>query len=145
MRKSRLLLVLYCVTALLIFGAVAYHYHSRVAATVPTEEGIQTAIENGNISTVENVTIYDYATDTERYIVTVSEGNVGVLYENRDTEIAVQLQNGEKVETMDMRYMRSQVRKVYHLSQEQWMGILGVVVLCGVVAFLAYGFRLRKD
>lgn len=145
MKKCWLLLGVYFASALLVFAAVAIHFHNRVAATAPTETGIQSAIENGNVSTAEDVTVYDYATNTERYVVTVSEENVEVFYENRDTEIAVRLVNGEKVETIDMQYERSRIREVSHLSQNEWLTVFAVIGLTGAGILLIYGFRFKKS
>lgn len=145
MKMKRLLLMMYLTVALIIFGAVALNYHSRVIATVPTQEGIQFAIEHGNVNTIENTIIYDYSTEHERYIVTVTGDNIDVLFENRNTEIAVHLVNGKKMETIDMRHERSQIKRIFFLSQEQWMGFFAIVGMLGIGAFLVYGFWIKKD
>lgn len=73
------------------------------------------------------------------------EENVEVFYENRDTEIAVRLVNGEKVETIDMQYERSRIREVSHLSQNEWLTVFAVIGLTGAGILLIYGFRFKKS
>lgn len=133
----------YLLTALLIFISCAFLYHNRITSTVPDDTGIQLAMEYGEVIELDGVKTYDYSTADERYIITADEqGETSLFYTDHRTDIGVLMVNGEVVERVDLRAMRTGTQYT-RLSDTAFLLILSIIVFGEVFVLFAYVCRLR--
>ena len=133
----------YLLTALLIFISCAFLYRNRITSTVPDDTGIQLAMEYGEVTELDGVKTYDYSTADERYIITANEqGETSLFYTDHRTDIGVLMVNGEVVERVDLRAMRTGTQYT-HLSDTAILLILSIIVFGEVFVLFAYVRRLR--
>ena len=146
MKKGVLIPIgIYLLTALLIFIGCTGYYFTRIRSTLPTDEGIRLAIENGEITRIDDTTIYDYSTDTERYILTeTAQDESNLFYSDRRTGIGVLLVNGEVTEWFDLRAMQP-VTEYTHLSDTGLLMVLAVIVLGEIAVVTIYWHRMKKE
>ena len=146
MKKGVLIPIgIYLLTALIIFIGCAALYRTRISSTAPTDEGIRLAMENGEITRIDNTTIYDYSTDTERYIITeTAQDESNLFYSDRRTGIGVLLVNGEVTEWFDLRAMQP-VTEYTHLSDTGLLMVLAVIVLGEIAVMMIYWQRVKKE
>lgn len=133
----------YLLTALLIFISCAILYHNRITSTVPDDTGIQLAMEYGEVTELDGVKTYDYSTAGERYIITADEqGETSLFYTDHRTDIGVLMVNGEVVERVDLRAMRTGTQYT-RLSDTAILLVLSIIVFGEVFVLFAYVRRLR--
>ncbi len=131
--------------ALIIFIGCAALYRTRISSTAPTDEGIRLAIENGEITRIDDTTIYDYSTDTERYILTeTAQDESNLFYSDRRTGIGVLLVNGEVTEWVDLRSMQP-VTEYNNLTDTGLLMVLAVIVLGEIAVVTIYWQRMKKE
>lgn len=146
MKKGVLIPIgIYLLTALIIFIGCAALYRTRISATAPTDEGIRLAMENGEITRIDDTTIYDYSTDTERYILTeTAQDESNLFYSDRRTGIGVLLVNGEVTEWVDLRSMQP-VTEYNNLTDTGLLMVLAVIVLGEIASVTIYWQRMKKE
>lgn len=146
MKKGVLIPIgIYLLTALIIFIGCAALYRTRISSTAPTDEGIRLAIENGEITRIDDTTIYDYSTDTERYILTeTAQDESNLFYSDRRTGIGVLLVNGEVTEWVDLRAMQP-VTEYNNLTDTGLLMVLAVIVLGEIAGVTIYWHRMKKE
>ena len=131
--------------ALIIFIGCAALYRTRISSTAPTDEGIRLAIENGEITRIDDTTIYDYSTDTERYILTeTAQDESNLFYSDRRTGIGVLLVNGEVTKRADLRSMQP-VTEYNNLTDTGLLMVLAVIVLGEIAVVTIYWQRMKKE
>ena len=146
MKKGVLIPIgIYLLTALIIFIGCAALYRTRISSTAPTDEGIRLAMENGEITRIDNTTIYDYSTDTERYIITeTAQDESNLFYSDRRTGIGVLLVNGEVTEWVELRAMQP-VTEYNNLTDTGLLMVLAVIVLSEIAVVTIYWHRMKKE
>ena len=146
MKKGVLIPIgIYLLTALIIFIGCAALYRTRISSTAPTDEGIRLAMENGEITRIDDTTIYDYSTDTERYILTeTAQDESNLFYSDRRTGIGVLLVNGEVTKWVDLRSMQP-VTKYNNLTDTGLLMVLAVIVLGEIAVVTIYWQRIKRE